>query len=128
MEINSQPYLEDKTDTIINLLNTILFNDALITEYMKASDGIYAASHMLSLSPKKIFQTVFGKQLTTKDYSHRSWIWTFEKQDAIVYTLINVTGISFECHRDSDPETAISIMSEIKNQCLAYAKKELGDV
>lgn len=65
----------------------------------------YKLTHLLGYSSIQMFKATFGRQKTCKNYTNRCWIWTFCKNDIIIYALVSTEGPSWESPTPTDPET-----------------------
>ena len=91
MKINLVTYDENNTDPLSNVLRECFFynNIDFIKKYHE---------RVKDLKNKEYFKNKFGKQYTTKNYSHRNWIWTFTSNDelATIHALVSTRGILWE--------------------------------
>lgn len=106
MRVNEIGYDEKHTDSLVNC------NDF---DVMNAARRLMYAVAGTEMEPKALFKKLFGKQMTTVNYSQRNWIWTFTDGDdnAWVWPLISTRGIAWEYHRLSDLKALLPLIEEI---------------
>jgi len=101
MKINEAPYIEEKSCPIINKIR-----GQGVQTYLSSITG-YSRIHYEKypkFSSKQMFKEVFGRQLTTINYTHRNWIWTFSSDDLkhTIFAMVATTGVAWEMNVDSD--------------------------
>src|ERR1051325_1095748 len=94
-EVNTVPYYEDKADSFTNLIESKDESDKQI--HLTMALMRYRRNH----STKQIFKNIFGKQLTTRNYTCRNLIWTFSRKDQILYAWLSVEGLSWGYHKNT---------------------------
>jgi len=113
-EINTVPFLERYSMPVINmyLKPSGFFNRQ--REIIKRECDHYTKLYKSGKrnkynTTKELMKDTFGRQLTTKVYSHRNWIWTFHKPPdkkgyVTLYALVSKRGCYWECDRRSNKE------------------------
>ncbi len=118
MLINEIPYDKDKADPIINSI-PLNVNKGQFFEawYMRE----YHMVKHPGLSTKQIFKKVFGRQLTCVMGWYRNWVWTFSSDDcsATIYCMVDIRGMHWEMHIDSNLSEIIKLREEIERRLIA---------
>lgn len=107
MEINKSIYVESELTGVVN-------NAAWVLCEWKYEKGI-------KLSSLEIFKKVFGKQLLTKNYSCRNWIWSFSEGGNVLWCFVSKEGVSFNCDFDADKVVINEMIDEVVKMIKMYS-------
>lgn len=108
MKINETKYIEEASDRLENAIGHAVF--------LPFMELIHRFREKTDLSSVDMFRGAFGRQQTTKNYSHRQWIWVFTSDDGLstINCLVNNhQGISWEYDRDSERSGLLRLKAEI---------------
>jgi len=123
VEVNQVEYNEDATDSIVNLAGKE-DNSINWSKYMT----IHTASNWERRTPAvNRFKEVFGRQMTTVNYSRRFCIWTFSCEGTEVWCLINnQKGICLEYNTLEKVDNIDYIIGWIIDKLQHYSKAKEG--
>lgn len=112
LEVNSEPYDDNSTDSVVNF---VVGKDELYSRFRRVVSRYHSVLHAAGrgLDSKNVFKEIFGQQRTTKSYSRRNWVWTFGHGGTLVHVLISVEGVSWEYSREKSSEHVVSILEQI---------------
>ena len=65
-------------------------------DLMQLDVAYHALRHKLNLRSIGMFKRRFGRQQRCVNYTHRCWVWTFNRDDAVIYALVDIRGPHWE--------------------------------
>ncbi len=111
MKINIHEWEETKEIRLVNLGDKVNILDGHCSmKFLKLKSNY--------INGKEFIKSIFGKQLTCKQYSHRAWIWTVgnDTDTAIIYIIWSVRGITFSYNANSNIDDVVQLYKDIMNK------------
>lgn len=108
MQVNQAKYDENHSDSIMNV-------EELWVEPSERDLYLlpYKTKRQLGITTLQLLKRVFGRQQTTKNYSHRNWIWTFTQNGSVLYCMVSVEGISWEYDSRSNSKEIVVLFKKV---------------